>query len=248
LFHRAIVGRAGDGHRVDCPELTGKDEYGRPLHNYHRHAHTIPVDLDGDGHLDHVVIYAAGELGHDAQKAIRSVRRTWTKGGAGDIQVAVVGSGGLEILRELPQRLRRRSEPLLGPVGGSRVWVSVTPFVAPRFLKPKGKNSLEGQIRAELASRQREDVESVLVDPDLTRALRHYVRRRNRGGVAPPVDAGYGLRLTFATPVEGPLLLGYGSHYGLGMFRAAPERIAQSIAARCSRLATNPDSRSAPEE
>ncbi|HMO87309.1 MAG TPA: hypothetical protein PKC18_20555 [Lacipirellulaceae bacterium] len=45
-------------------------------------------------------------------------------------------------------------------------------------------------------------------------------RRRTRGGVPPKVDAGYGLRLRFAKPVTGPLLLGYGSHFGLGRFAA----------------------------
>ncbi|OYT71749.1 MAG: type I-U CRISPR-associated protein Cas5/Cas6, partial [Chloracidobacterium sp. CP2_5A] len=45
LFHRAIIGRLGNGQRVNCPELTGKDESGQPLHDHHEHAHTIPVDL-----------------------------------------------------------------------------------------------------------------------------------------------------------------------------------------------------------
>jgi hypothetical protein len=38
------------------------------------------------------------------------------------------------------------------------------------------------------------------------------------------VDEGYGLRLTFSEPVHGLLLLlGYASHYGLGLFRACIE-------------------------
>jgi CRISPR-associated protein Csb2 len=227
LFHRAIVGRVGHGRRVHCPELTGKDEYGKPLHG-HRHAHTIPVDLDGDGHLDHVIVYATMGLGEAAQRAVRTLRRTWTKGGVGDIQVAVVGHGDFDILRQLPARLNRRVEQLLGPPGGARVWESATPFVPPRFLKASGRNTLFGQVSAELASRQLPAIESVLVDPNLTRKLRHYVRRRNRGGVAPPSDVGYGLRLTFSVPLPGPLLLGYGSHYRVGMFRADPQNNASA--------------------
>ena len=79
LIHRALVARVGYGRPIDCPELTGRDERGRPLTG-HRHAHILPVDLDGDGHLDHVVVYAPMLLRHDAQKAIRALRRTWTKG------------------------------------------------------------------------------------------------------------------------------------------------------------------------
>lgn len=32
------------------------------------------------------------------------------------------------------------------------------------------------------------------------------------------MDMGFGLRLEFAEPVAGPLMLGYASHYGLGLF------------------------------
>jgi len=228
LFHRALVGRAGNGRRIHCPELTGKDEHGRPLHEHHRHAHTIPLDLDGDGHLDHILVYAAMELGEDAQRAILTLRRTWTKGGANDIQVAVAARGNLEMLRQLSAPLNRRVEQILGPRGGARLWESATPFVPPRFLKPRGKNTIDGQVRAELASRKLPEVESVVIDPELTRTLRHFVRQRNHGGVSPPSDAGYGLRLTFSTPVPGPLLLGYGAHYGLGMFLARPENSASA--------------------
>ena len=224
LFHRAIVGRVGKGFSVHCPELTGKDEHGRPLRNNHGHSHTVPVDLDGDGHLDHLIIYSSSGLGDAAQRAIRTLRRTWTKGGVGDIQLAVAGYGDLAMLRQLPPPLHRHIELLLGPVEGSLVWESVTPFVPPRFLKPRGKDTLLGQLHAELASRRLPEVASAHVDADLTRKLRHHVRRRNHGGVPPVVDIGYGLRLTFSEPVHGPVLLGYASHYGLGMFRCACER------------------------
>ena len=220
LFHRAIVGRLGNGFRVHCPELTGKDEHGRPLHDHHDHAHTIPVDLDSDGHIDHLIVYAKMGLGDAAQRAIRTLRRTWTKGGVGDIQVAVVGHGDQEMLRQLPGKLAEVVERLLGPPEGSRIWESVTPFVLPRFLKPRGKNTLLGQTNAELTSRFFPEVESLDIDAELTRELRHHIRKRNHGGVPSPTDTGYGLRLTFSEPLCGPLALGYAAHYGLGLFHA----------------------------
>lgn len=222
LFHRAIVSRLGKGHKVHCPELTGKDELGRPLQECHAHAHTLPVDLDGDGRLDHLIVFAKMGLRDAAQRAIRTLRRTWTKGGVGDIQLAVVGSGDLGILRQLPPPLGRRIEELLAPPGGGCVWESVTPFVPPRFVKNRGKNTLLGQVNAELASRRLSAVEQIDWEAceSLTRSLRHYVRRRNHGGTSPPIDVGYGLRLIFPEPVQGPLVLGYASHYGLGMFRS----------------------------
>lgn len=218
LFHRAIIGRLGKGLRVNCPELTGKDEFGQPLHDQHKHAHTIPVDLDGDGRLDHIIIYAAMGLRDMAQRAIRTLRRTWTKGGVGDLQLAVVGSGDLDMLWRLPGTISHNLMDIFGPRDGATLWESVTPFVLPRFPKAKGKDTLEGQVQAELTSRGLPAAESIEFDPELTRSLRHYVRRRNHGGVPPKVDAGYGLRLRFTEPIRGPLLLGYAAHYGLGMF------------------------------
>jgi CRISPR-associated protein Csb2 len=205
---------------VNCPELTGKDEFDRPLHDHHEHAHTIPVDLDGDGRLDHIIIYAAMGLGDAAQRAIRRLRRTWTKGGAGDLQVAVVGSGDLDMLRRLLPSFSEQLTDILGPPGGASIWESVTPFVPPKTPDRRRRRRIGGQVNAELASRRLPEAARVEIDPELTRSLRHFVRKRVRGGVPPKVDVGFGLRLHFSEPISGPLLLGYASHYGLGLFRA----------------------------
>ena len=126
------------------------------------------------------------------------------------------------MLRSLPAPLNQRVAGLLGPLGGSRSWVSATPFVPPRFLKPRGANTLIGQVNAELASRGRPLVEQwdELPRTAETLALRHFARRRQRSGAPPPVDVGYAVRLRFAEPIVGPLTLGYGSHFGLGLFVA----------------------------
>ncbi|MBP6875991.1 MAG: type I-U CRISPR-associated protein Cas5/Cas6 [Candidatus Eisenbacteria bacterium] len=225
LLHRAVVGRVGKGSLVDCPELTGRDADGRPLHDSHRHAHIFPLDLDADGHLDHILIYAPMGLGELAQGAIRTLRRTWAKGGVGDLQLALAGSGELDSLRSLPPPLERQIEELLGPRAGARTWTSLTPFVPPRHLKHRGTNTLIGQIVNEVKSRGLPPLERAVECPrnPQTMALRHFVRCRVRGGVLPPADIGFALRLQFTEPVKGPLVLGYGSHYGLGMFSAKME-------------------------
>jgi len=220
LLHRAVVARVAKGQRVHCPELTGRDENGRPLQYSHRHAHILPVDLDGDGHLDHVIVYAPMGLGQAAQQAIRTLDRTWTKGGVGDLQIALAGIGDLDTLRLLPALLGRRVAQMLGPPEGARIWVSETPFVPPRFLKHRGGNTLFGQINSELASRglpQLEQFDELRPNSDVI-SPRKYVRRRQRGGSPPPVDVGYALRLQLAAPINGPLTLGYASHFGLGLF------------------------------
>ncbi len=154
--------------------------------------------------------------------AIRSLKRTWTKGGVGDLQLAVAGSGELAALRSLPAPFGQRIAQLLGPPEGSRTWISATPFVPSRFLKKRGLNSLLGQVNAELASRGWPSAEHIETLQYESVALRHYVRRRQHGGKAPPIDIGYALQIRFAEPIMGPLSLGYASHFGLGLFYNGP--------------------------
>ncbi len=302
-LHRALVRRAAKGRRIDCPELTGRHVSGRPLESGHRHAHVLPLDLDGDQRLDHVLIWAPMGLGPVAQSAVRSLRWLGNPGDRDGLRVAVVGQGNWHALRCLPEPLQRSTRLLLGAevgrqqqrmrggpvsaensrlahqpasdeaaaerwtvssfpgrsasilcgrvvsidgtstvssvasidgvtsvervasvggiatVGGARVWSSMTPFVPPRYVKPRGKNSLEGQVQAELASRGLPEASSVEVLEGLTSAMRSFVRVR-RGGRRPPVDMGYALRIELIRPVFGPITLGYAGHFGLGLFRA----------------------------
>lgn len=220
LLHRSLVSHLSRDGRVPCPELIGKDEQGELLKG-HQHAHLMPVDLDDDGHLDHFIVYAPMKLGPVAQDAIQSVKRTWTKRRAGELRVAIAGRGSLESLRSLPSPFAAGIARVLGP---SCTWESFTPLVLPRFRKARGKSSLEGQVQAELSERGFPPAGIELLPWDgATLALRHAVRVRSRGGRPPPVDAGYAVRLHFEEPVFGPVSLGYASHFGLGLFLAAPQ-------------------------
>lgn len=240
LFHRSLVSRAGRGKEIDCPELTGRASDGRPLTSGHEHAHILPLDLDGDEHLDHVLVYAPMGLGRVAQDAVRSLRRTWMKGNPDDLQVSLIGSGSLRDIASLSDDLGPHLSSILGARADgttqpspSTSWISVTPFVPPRYLKRRGRNTLEGQIAAELESRHLPDLVSLQVlshddqeDPtgaDLARRLRHFVRVRRHGNDPPfpPQDIGFTLKIELATPIPGPLTLGYASHFGLGLFATA---------------------------
>jgi CRISPR-associated protein Csb2 len=109
----------------------------------------------------------------------------------------------------------------------ARRWRSRTPFVLPRHPK-RGRESADEQLVHELAARGFPRPESLrrldgaaLRDPlagkaSLTRWVEFEVRRRNRRPTTPVV----GFELLFAEPQQGPILLGWGSHYGLGAFEA----------------------------
>lgn len=220
LLHAALVSKLGFNGEP-CPELVGRDEAGAPLMG-HAHGHLLPIDLDGDGRLDHVivVVFAPMKLGTRAQRAVRSVRKTYMKGGVGELQVAVAGAGALSDLRSIGAGLSGAIERFLGPTNGATLWVSTTPFVPPRHIKSHGRSSLGGQIEAELNVRGFPSANVEILEwTGETLALRHFVRRRQRGP-QPPIDAGFAIRLHFDSPVVGPICLGYGSHFGLGRFSA----------------------------
>lgn len=217
-LHRALVSKLGLGGEP-CPEIVGRDEGGEPLRG-HRHSHVLPVDFDGDGRLDHIVVFARMGLGGRAQRAIRQVRKTYMKGGVGELQVAVAGVGTLNDLRAIGGGRSEAVNDLLGPTTGAASWITATPFVPPRHLKKGGRSSLVGQVEAELAVRRFPPAKVEVLDwTGETLALRHFVRRRHRGP-QPPIDVGFAVRLLFDSPVVGPICLGYGSHFGLGLFRS----------------------------
>ncbi|MCL5945906.1 MAG: type I-U CRISPR-associated protein Csb2 [Planctomycetes bacterium] len=217
LIHKALISKLGNGHRVNCPELTGKDEHDKPLQNAHRHAHILPLDIDRDRRIDHVLIFAPLGLSGEAQHAISSLRRTWMKGGTNELQLAIVGKGDMNDLSRISTRIGPVISCLIGP---SKIWTSLTPFVPPRFLKKTGcRNDLIDQVRTELTSRGLPNaaVNILPLDTADTRYLRHFVRRRQRGNL-PPQDACFALQISFCQSVAGPISLGYASHFGMGLF------------------------------
>jgi len=213
LLHKVLVSRASRFDPSKAFELVGCDEAGKPLQG-HKHAHLLPLSLlKEDGHLDHILVWAPGKLGAEAQRIVRSIRNTYMKGGVGELSVRFVGGGD----RTIADRDVTELKPIIGQY---EVWESVTPFVCPRYVKKRGKNTVEGQIRAELESRNLPcDEKEVKIEVLLqeSRELRHFVRRRKNS--APPQDMGYAVRLTFEEQVTGPITLGFGSHFGLGLFR-----------------------------
>lgn len=216
LLHRQLVGAVTKYENENCMELTGCDDSGHPLRLRHQHAHILPLDLDDDGHLDHVLIHASMGLSAEAQQAIRSVRRTYAKKMANDLQLAIAGIGNIS---QLLYAERSRSLASTG-----LIWTSVTPFIPPRFVKRSGRNSIEGQIQAELESRGLPPVESIEVMENESISFRHFVRVRKHGATPPqpPVDVGFALKLKFSEPLvitKLPLCLGYASHFGMGLFR-----------------------------
>lgn len=121
-------------------------------------------------------------------------------------------------------------------------WESLTPYVPPRHALRRGKprlpESLENQIRRELALRGTPEAGGVIVQ-EIEHSTWVAVHVPSREAAERPFlgdRRGYWLRLRFEQPVLGPLRLGHSSSFGLGLF--AP--IAQA-ALRPQHLADRPD-------
>lgn len=208
LLHQALVSMLGDPP-LPCPELSGRNQDGTPASG-HRHVHILPICLGRNGQIDHLLLHAPGGLGPVAQRVIRQIRRLWTKGREKPLFVSLAGMGRREDFLSLG----------LAELRISRTWISRTPFVPPRHLK-KTRHTLEDQVLAELSSHGQLPAEKVRVldRKELVSAGFHrFVRARREQAPQPPSSCFFGLELTFAEPIAGPLAIGYASHFGLGLF------------------------------
>jgi len=116
-----------DGTKGRSATFSGKDADGEPLQG-HRHAFYLPTDEDEDGRLDHLTIFAAeGFLPHEIS-SIEGLRHLASREGSrncGPLRALLLGLGCCEDYQP-------------GPLTPARVWISGTPFLAPRFLKKRG--------------------------------------------------------------------------------------------------------------
>lgn len=201
-------------------QISGRGRGNKPIRDpTHPHAFWLPEDADDDGWIDHVTVFIAGGMDAAIQSRLDRITRIWLGGRharAGDEpkmdewRLALEGFG--------------RPEDFAGSsrlLGASRRWRSVTPFLASGHLKKAG---YPGELLRLLKRRgidaggvAVEEVREVMVGGTLRRAL-NFHRFRSRGRERQRDSSGALLEIEFPRVVQGPLALGYGSHYGLGMF------------------------------
>lgn len=220
--------------------ITGKDETGAPRTG-HAHAYFLPSDEDGDGRIDHVTVFARAGLADDEMHAVQQLRVIRPYGrdnNAHPLRVLLLGHGAAE-----------KYQP--GPLKPSHTWVSATPYIATRRAKARGRDrdkwSVAGGRANFLIADLRRQVDAVLggvaagsdavaISPVEDRAgflvdgrwrPAQFKRCRNKRGDDGNTRLAGAFRITFPTPVAGPIALGYGAHFGLGLFmpeRAFPSR------------------------
>ncbi len=233
LMRRAALAKFG--WRVDVAtarsipkaprEISGRDEDGKPLKDpFHAHAFWLPEDADGDGWIDHVSVFVASGMSPEIRVALDRITRLWLPPKQRRKDDAAEPSGVME--------WRLALEGFGKPAdfaGGARIfdrsrrWRSVTPFLAAGHLKGAG---YPGEVRR-LLKRRGLDATNVEVSElheisvgGTTRRAIHFHRFRSRGREVQPDAAGVLLNIVLPEAIEGPLAIGYGSHFGLGLFVA----------------------------
>ncbi|MGH3321469.1 MAG: type I-G CRISPR-associated protein Csb2 [Nocardioidaceae bacterium] len=208
LLRNACVKQLNElrGHEHADSLLVGKNGGGKASIG-HRHAHYIALDADGDWRIDELAVWAPGELDDDELEAIARTRILGAHERQPGPRKAELRISGLGPVRDIVPEL----------VGPARCWESVTPFCPPRHRKGRWSEFLAAEVCRELGYRGHP--EPAIVRPLGTADWAGFVRYRpQRDGSRAKSRPGGGLRLEFECQVEGPLLLGALSHFGLGMF------------------------------
>jgi len=201
-IHKRIVGDP----RMVSSKFSGKDINGKPLKG-HRHAYIMPLDMNRDGLLDHLLITCKEAFDLEELLALDRLRSTWQAGGRPEIQLVALEWG--------------KMGEIVGTKPNNRL-ASATPFVPPRHYR-KGRGEFGEWLKQEVAKAVEDHglpkPVHIIIVPRLIstrREIRWLEFRRNRKNENAQI--GYGFELTFQEPIIGPVALGRDAHFGLGLF------------------------------
>lgn len=225
LMRLAALSKFGwENGRPKAPwQVSGRDTEGKPLKDpHHAHAFWLPEDADGDGWIDHISVFISGGIDANVQRGLDRITRLWMSGthdskddgpevpAAEEWRLALEGFGKPTEFADSARIFRESTR-----------WRSATPFLASGHLKPAGHpKEAQRLLRVRgtyLEGTEIEELKEISVNGTPRRSV-HFHRFRSRGGERQHDAGGALLRIAFPSPVEGPLAIGYGSHFGLGLF------------------------------
>jgi len=221
-FHQAVCSHLRKGEQ--SPALTGLDENGAPLTG-NDHVYFLP-ECDGHGYITHMTLHARRGFDDAACRVLGRLRKVWGAEGF-DVQIVLLATGQPEDFGSASPYFRK-----------ARTWVSLTPFIRVRHAKAthSGTPKIDAERNLQIGSPEHDCWRLLeIVAPDLpvinvsTLGLRikHGLRdipcldfqcQRKTGGGTRAGNRGDALRIEFAKEVSLPLGLGYGAHFGLGLF------------------------------
>lgn len=225
--HAALV-EISDGSAI----FTGCDEQGRPLEG-HAHAYILSESNQALGHgkggeITHLTIYAPAGFGHREISTLEALREVRGDGIEADLVLLGMGQPG-----DFGGNDTGKGESAL--LAESRYWKSRTPFISTRH--PKATRAGVPKLDStglQIGSPEHELLRLIglagLPEPEAVKPVyftdlagertswSSFRRARNQGGGRRAGSVGYGFRIEFPEPVQGPVALGYGAHFGMGTF------------------------------
>jgi CRISPR-associated protein Csb2 len=214
-------------HTVLCKESKGHPIFTGAGSEGHQHAHIFAESIDDlNAHITHITVFAPAGFDNSAIRALRGILWTW----------------GFK-RHELRLVLHAIGEPAdfkdCALFGKARVWRSLTPFVSTRHAKTfhDGRPKMDAS-GWQVGSGPHDLLRLLALHPQGTAATIKQLDERDRpfqfgsrrlrslqfqttrydGGGSHGNSSGNAFIITFPEPVSGPLALGYGAHFGLGLF------------------------------
>lgn len=207
-FRKALIHLMDQRMKMEVPPVISG--HGLAAGNAHNHAFFLPEDADRDGYIDHIHLHVPDGIPIPALSAVsRRLDKLWLDNGQ-EWEVIFDNAG---------DRIG-----LLDAV--ATVWRSETPYLHPWHKKKKF--GLEDQILKECQLRglPTPTIEQMAAIPvgrsERPRSPLHFRRFRSKRGLSQPDRQGCFLMLHFPVPIKGPLALGFGCHFGLGLFIPEP--------------------------
>ncbi len=215
-----------------APVFAGKDATGGPLRG-NQHAYVLPEVNGTRRSISHITLFAPMGFDPRARQALTRLRKL--KGrelkAPRELQLILLGLGHREDFAGLNADAGQCSILV-----EADTWCSRTPFVPTRYPKATRSGAPKLDESGLQIGSPEHDLRRLLREGGYPAVLRvdpiaeTYVRdqplrwlefetlRSRQGGGARSSNLGYGFRVVFEQPVRGPLALGYGAHFGLGMF------------------------------
>lgn len=198
--HKALI-ELGDGYLVDLQNICGIDVDGQPLRSNHAHAHHLL--LPGTDGAVYLVLWMPDGVSASHSRLCRQFKKLFCTAFRQGLELRAIGP-----LRTLPPMISKFDNI-------SCHWESLTPYIPTHFLKKSGKYALENRVLCELAQRGFDAPIECKVVP-----WTQFDLRLRPGSKAPPLATGFAIELKFESPQRGPICLGYGGHFGMGLFQA----------------------------
>lgn len=212
--HR-VVGRKLE--RIELPEGERRSILGsNGASTDHTHAHwlALPTGEEKPQVVMSLMVWVPRGLPADAVAAVISLPEMSGRRGSYEVR----GFPPVRLLFQAAGTVSQVAPELCGP---ARRWQSLTPYLPVRHRKRESlEEFLAADVARELAYRDRPmaSVTRIEAGPQLMDRRALGFRRYRTGETMAQSRPGLGIRLEFAEPVAGPLLLGQLSHFGYGIF------------------------------